>query len=538
MLSAARFWGPHNLTTVVSDDAADATASLLGLRGLTTLLVLCYWAYWYWDRRAARQADDTFAAKHGCKPVEATLPYKWPFALDLLLRQYRALPSGRLLEFQTPFLATAPTIRIDILGEGYIVTDPANVEAILSTRFDDFGMGCRRPGLYPLLGEGIFTQDGPPWRHSRELLRRQFARLREAGLSVLRPHADQLLAAIEREASAAPDGVVDLQPHFFEYTLGTTTALLFGEPHSSMPKAEREALRDNFDYASLISAIRLRLADLAWAYKPAKFRRACQEVRNWAMFFANKALDYMDEFGEEAAREKYPFIIDLWLEMKDRALVRDQLLHVLIAGRDTTACLLTWTFFHLVRNPHLIDRLKAEIATVIPPGATELTRHDIQQLSFLRCCLNETLRLYPQLPANVRFATRTTFLPRGGGPDGTSPFLLRKGTGVGWSTYHLHRSEALYGPDARVYRPERWESGELIRKVGLGAGFVDFHGGPRVCLGKDYALMESTYAVVRILQTFPNTRLPPGVPNEPVGAERQNLTIVLSSTEGAKVLIE
>lgn len=83
----------------------------------------------------------------------------------------------------------------------------------------------------------------------------------------------------------------------------------------------------------------------------------------------------------------------------------------------------------------------------------------------------------------MRFATRNTVLPRGGGPDGTAPVFIHKGYGVGWSTYHLHRSEALYGPDARVYRPERWEDGELIRKVGLGAGFLDFHAGPRVCLG-------------------------------------------------------
>jgi Cytochrome P450 len=92
------------------------------------------------------------------------------------------------------------------------------------------------------------------------------------------------------------------------------------------------------------------------------------------------------------------------------------------------------------------------------------------------------LRLYPQLAVNVRFATRTTVLPSGGGPDGQSPVLIPKGTGVGWSTYHLHRLESIYGPDARVYNPQRWESGELIKTVGLG-GFVDFNGGPRVCLG-------------------------------------------------------
>jgi cytochrome P450 len=85
---------------------------------------------------------------------------------------------------------------------------------------------------------------------------------------------------------------------------------------------------------------------------------------------------------------------------------------------------------------------------------------------------------------NVRFAACTTVLPRGGGPDGRSPFLLRKGQGIGWSTYHMHRSERLYGADARTYRPERWEDGELLRRMrDLGAGFLDFHAGKRICLG-------------------------------------------------------
>jgi len=94
----------------------------------------------------------------------------------------------------------------------------------------------------------------------------------------------------------------------------------------------------------------------------------------------------------------------------------------------------------------------------------------------------QALRLYPQLPINVRFATRMTMLPRGGGPDGTSPVLIRKGEGLGWSAYHLHRKESIYGPDAEVYRPSRWEGGELQRRAGIG-GFLDFHAGPRVCLG-------------------------------------------------------
>lgn len=275
--------------------------------------------------------------------MHATLPYKWPLALDLLIKQYKALPNGRLLEFQSPFLATAPTIRISILGDGYILTDPANINAVLNTHFDDYSLGSRSDGLRALLGEGIFTQDGPAWKHSRELLRRQFARLRDAGLDPLVSHVDELISNIRNMREASPDGVVDLQPLFFEYTLGTTTDLLFGEPHSSLPKVDRDTLRDSFDSASLVSAIRLRLADLYWVYTPTSFRRSCKSVQQWGSFFANKAIDYLEEHGEEAASHKYPFIVDLWRDMQDRDLVRDQLLHVLIAGRDTTACLLSWT---------------------------------------------------------------------------------------------------------------------------------------------------------------------------------------------------
>jgi len=76
-------------------------------------------------------------------------------------------------------------------------------------------------------------------------------------------HVQELVDAIESEARNSPEGLVNLQAHFFEYTLGTTTDLLFGEPRSSLPKVDRDALRDNFDYGSPVSAIRLRLADLA-----------------------------------------------------------------------------------------------------------------------------------------------------------------------------------------------------------------------------------------------------------------------------------
>lgn len=135
---------------------------------------------------------------------------------------------------------------------------------------------------------------------------------------------------------------------------------------------------------------------------------------------------------------------------------------------------------------------------------------------------------------NVRFAAKMTLLPKGGGPDGESPIVLPKGMGVGLSVYHMHRRKELYGDDAEDFRPERWLTGELDN---IGAGYMPFFLGPRTCLGKDFSLAESSYAIIRLIQDYPDLQLPPGITPDPVGQEKQSLTIVVSSAEGCKVVL-
>ena len=212
---------------------------------------------------------------------------------------------------------------------------------MLSKQFEDYGLGSRRLAMHPLLGEGIFSQDGPAWRRSRELIRQQFVRIHKETPQSFVPHVDKLLASIAEATSA--DGHIDLKPLMFEFTLNTTTALVFGESHGTMPKEQGESVWRYYDEAVFGCGIRVRLADAAFLYNPAKFKKACQAVQNWATFFASKAMRFKDEHGEEAAAEKYPFIIDLWKQLHDFDLVRDQLLHILVAGRDSTASLLCWT---------------------------------------------------------------------------------------------------------------------------------------------------------------------------------------------------
>lgn len=110
--------------------------------------------------------------------------------------------------------------------------------------------------------------------------------------------------------------------------------------------------------------------------------------------------------------------------------------------------------------------------------------------------MHETLRLYPSVPFNVRLALTDTTLPRGGGPDGLSPIGVLKDTPIGYSTIIMQRRPDLT-PDSLSFRPERWETWQPKPWQ-----YIPFNGGPRICIGQQFALTEMGYTLVRILQRF------------------------------------
>lgn len=132
----------------------------------------------------------------------------------------------------------------------------------------------------------------------------------------------------------------------------------------------------------------------------------------------------------------------------------------------------------------MLEKLRAEIASKCS-GSEALNRADLLKLPYLQNVLKEVLRLYPPVPLNTRTALRRTFLPTGGGPTLTSPILIPAGSSVAWSAYAMHRRPDLYGMDAEMFRPERWDEDMPIKNdpVSMKWGYLPFHGGPRVCLG-------------------------------------------------------
>lgn len=159
----------------------------------------------------------------------------------------------------------------------------------------------------------------------------------------------------------------------------------------------------------------------------------------------------------------YTFLHELASYTRDPKVLRDQLVAVLLAGRDTTAATLSWTIYELGRHPEVVARLRAEILSTVGPKRTP-TYADLKGMKYLQNVMNETLRLYPVVPFNVRAALKDTLLPRGGGPDGTQPLAVLKDTPVGYSTLLMQRRDDLYPPVSKDFKPvgefspERWYS--------------------------------------------------------------------------------
>ncbi|KUJ19721.1 n-alkane-inducible cytochrome P450 [Mollisia scopiformis] len=446
-----------------------------------------------------------FAKSHGCLEPRCKVPLKDPvLALDFVWKTLQNAKSDRYLEgtyerfqqYGSTFTAKHlhyPTIH---------TTEPENIKHILATAFDDFKFSSFRVNaMIPLFGKGIFTSDGARWSHSRAVLRPSFARHNMTDhLPFMESHVDQLIKAIPKDGS-----VVDLQKLFFAFTMDTATEFLFGHSVHTLYNMQlgNDAVADDSDanfvdsytYACLDIVHNIRLGALSKLRYSPKAKQAQKRAFAYIDRFVDEALALRNSSKSSRADEtsKYIFLNELAKETGDRIELRDQILNVLLAGRDTTASLLSNTFWELARHPDIYAKLRDEVAFL---NGREPTYEELKDMKYLKFCLNESLRLRPVVPANTREAIRDTILPRGGGEDGCSPMFVKKGTHVYYSVWSMHRREEFFGKKTEEYIPERWEG------LKLGWEFLPFNGGPRICLGQQFALTEASYLTVRLLQKF------------------------------------
>lgn len=466
-------------------------------------------------RRAAKQLN--------CQPVtrrQNRLPFGFDFIQEIAAADKAdAVPIH--FEDVAKKMAPATTWQMDLFGKTSMMTiEPNNVKALLATQFKDFDLGPRRKGCFsPMFAHGIFSDDGERWERSRALIRPSFAREQLANVEVLERHVQVLMRRLD--AGDVRTQHVDLKPLFFCFTLDSSTELLFGQSVDSQAAAlatesktsntisqdyEWQNFGPAFDKATEQISKRFRLDAMYWLYDTKELRSACAEVHRFADHFVQLALQqttasYKDVEASAAGnttKQPYVFLHELAKSTRDPTELRDQLLNVLLAGRDTTAGLLGFTWYQLARNPAIHAKLRntiiSEFGTYSRPKNLDFA--SLKACTYLQHTLNEALRLHPAVPVNARRAVRDTTLPHGGGPDGLAPIFVPKGTEVNYSVHAMQRRKDLWGSDADEFKPERW----VGRKPGW--EFLPFNGGPRICLGQQSALTTAGYVTVRLLQRF------------------------------------
>ncbi|KAF2716591.1 putative cytochrome P450 alkane hydroxylase [Polychaeton citri CBS 116435] len=482
------------------------------------------------QRAALTNKDDEIYHRQDCR-APTRLRSRWPLALDLITQAFKADRAHEILHFFLELIQqTGKTFEQVLLGaRGIDTIDPLNIEAILNSQFT-----VRAHNFQPLLGHGIFTQDGEQWRTSRDLLRPQFMQSRSENFASIQEIAEQFLNSLPND----PEGVlVDLQPQFFKLTLQTTMAVLVGRSSQAHDdKIAVDTFADAFNEAQHYLARRGRLGNFYWLLDNRKFRNSCELVHSYVDGIVQKALAEKTNLEAQSGEEqRYVFLQALMCRTQDRKVLRDHLLNILLAGRDTTACLLSWTIRLLAQHKDIQEKLRDECRSLPSFGAAALPdKAELKRMTYLDMVLREVLRLYPPVPVNVRTALQTTTLPRGGGADGLSPVLIRRGEDVGYCVYAMHRAEEIYGTTADQFQPERWSDTPFEGSDAAGWGYLPFNGGPRTCLGRDFALLEASYIIVRLLQFYRDIVFC-GSTVSSASTQKHSLTLVLSSADGCKV---
>ncbi|OHW94229.1 cytochrome p450 [Colletotrichum incanum] len=399
-----------------------------------------------------------------------------------------------------------------------MTSEPENLKAVLASSFEDFPItGPRREAVLPILGpDAIFASNGEVWHGARAMMRPTFVRNQIADLKCFERHVGDLIGRIPKDG-----GTVDLQALLYMMTMDSATDFMwvswssgamicwfvvltktarFGHSTDMLttPSPEAREFTSTFEYITTRSAIRSRLGLLTFLDNDKKWDEGIKIIHRFCDTYVERVRAELEANEKKANKEDpergYVFLNEMMGQPgMTPEYVRAQLLSMILAGRDTTASALSALFWILARRVDVMKKLRDEVEGL---QGRKPTWEEMKDMKYLNMVLKEVLRLYPPVATMSRGTARDTTLPVGGGPDGKSPVFVPKGTAVRWSSFRLHRRKDLYGEDADEFRPERWEE----RRPSW--DYIPFSGGPRICIGQQFALTQMSYFVVRILQTF------------------------------------
>lgn len=368
-------------------------------------------------------------------------------------------------------------------------THPDDIETVLVSRAANFHKSRDYSALEFILGNGLLTNDGPTWQRQRQLIQPTF---RHENISA---YAQIMASSAAAHLSRWRDQqTCDIHQEMAELTLDIVTKSLFGSKLSHDTRAigtEVAAVMERFFSQAALSFLIPDGFPLPKSPRLLRSRRHLNRVifsiirdRRASAAPSNDLLQtLLDAHDEHGAR------------MNDVQL-RDEVMTLFLAGHETTSNALAWTWYLLAQNPAVEYALMSELDQVLagrPPALSDLPR-----LPYTEMVVKESMRLYPPAWGIGRRAISDFEI---GG------YRIRAGTNIFILQWITHRDPRFF-PDPERFDPERWRvdpvrSGHIPRFA-----YFPFGGGPRVCIGAGFAMMEATLLLATIAQRYRFTLLP------------------------------
>ncbi|KAG4441602.1 hypothetical protein IFR05_002886 [Cadophora sp. M221] len=465
-----------------------------------------------------------YATSRGCRDPPFVSAKDPIFGLDYALRLLSSVNSGsRGLSLREGFENLGTTYSTNVYGTRKIMTaDPENIQAVFSKNSSAFGVeAIRNFTVGPIVGEGVMSMDGKVWSRSRTLMQPMVCKTEIVNLDSLSVHVSNLIDRLPKDEST-----VDMQDWFASLGLDMVTEFLFGKSFSLLTSQCSDDAKEFLVAWKTVHpgmGKRTHIPKSNIFHWDKEFWSSCKVVRTFVEGVVHDALEESKSTRNSIEPKHYVMVFDLVRRLKDTEDIVSQLLNVFLAGYDTTAILLSNVFFNFARYPTTFAKLRDEVR-----DENELTYSSLQRLPYLQKVIKETMRLNPPVGTMSRVVVDdVAVLPRGGGASGDSPVFMKKGDLLQASFYTLHRNKSIYGEDVEIFNPGRWED-----VAPTAWEFLPFGGGPRVCPGRNLAMVQAQFVLVRMLQAFDEIEN-----RDPVFEFVELFKLVTESKNGVKVAL-
>eukprot|EP00698_Gefionella_okellyi_P011337 TRINITY_DN2983_c0_g1_i1.p1 TRINITY_DN2983_c0_g1~~TRINITY_DN2983_c0_g1_i1.p1 ORF type:complete len:360 (-),score=47.50 TRINITY_DN2983_c0_g1_i1:89-1168(-) len=319
--------------------------------------------------------------------------------------------------------------------------------------------------------------------------------LRDYMTPVFVKHANALVSQLQ-VLSKQPEHYVDVQQLFFRHTLDCIGEIAFGVNLDSLGGSS-ERFSHAFDEAQLLTEQRFWQPLWQWLPRGA-IKAAVKILDNFSYgLITQRRVQETDTTARADGLSLFMNVIDKEGHKLSDQFLRDIVLNLIIAGRDTTAVAMTWATYLISTHPDVEKKMLDELDTVI--GDDPVDYNNVQKLVYMKAILDETLRIFPSVPVDPKVAIRDDILPTGQ--------RIPAGSLVLWCAFAMGRLDSLF-PNAAEFRPERWLPGATDGPVHTFA-FIPFQAGPRRCMGESMAYLEAR-VVLASLYKHVVLRMKPG----------------------------